>query len=78
MPAGCSIASQAFSTAQASDEGGFMAKTLWKRIVKGVNSAILERDRAELRAMDTLLATVEKKRRRPTTRRVIRRAAVRH
>ena len=48
-----------------------MARTLWNRIVKGVNNAILERDRAELRAMDTLLATVEKKRRR---RRVVRRA----
>lgn len=46
-----------------------MAKTLWKKLVRGVHSAIVERDRAELRAMDTLLATVEKSQRRGRGRR---------
>jgi hypothetical protein len=47
-----------------------MAKTrLWKRLVKGVEHAIAERDRAELKAMDTLLTTVEQSRRRRAARR---------
>lgn len=35
-------------------------KRMWNRLVRGVHNAIVERDRAELRAMDTLLDTVAK------------------
>jgi hypothetical protein len=37
-----------------------MAEKLRKRIVKAVGDAMMERDRAEMRAMDALLSVVER------------------
>jgi hypothetical protein len=52
-----------------------MAPKLGKRIVRAVNDALLERDRAEMRAVDALLTVIEPSRRRRTKTR--RRRAVR-
>ena len=49
-----------------------MAPKLGKRIVRAVNDALLERDRAELRAAEALLAVIEPPRRRRTNRRRLR------
>jgi hypothetical protein len=43
-----------------------MAPKLGKQIVRAVNDALLERDRAEMRAVDALLAVIEPPRRRRT------------
>jgi len=42
-----------------------MAPKVGKRIVRALNAALLERDRAELRAVDALLTVIEPPRRRP-------------
>jgi len=41
-----------------------MAQKLGKRIIRGVHSALLERDRAEMRAVNALLMVMEPPRRR--------------
>ena len=51
-----------------------MATSLRKRIVKSVQRALRARDRAEMRAMDTLLEIAEKKTRRRKARRTRARA----
>jgi hypothetical protein len=43
-----------------------MAPKLGKRIVRAVNDALLDRDRAEMRAVGALLTVIESPRRRRT------------
>jgi len=44
--------------------GSPMAQKLGKQIIRGVHSALLERDRAEMRAVNALLMVMEPPRRR--------------